>query len=255
MNNNKPTTLITGAGQGIGAAIAKRLAKAGHNIALNYFSSKEAAFNIAKECEGLGSKVLLLQADISNPAECRKTVNATITELGKVDLLVNNAAVASFSQTEIFDIESQSLDSFNTIFNTNVLGALALSQAVIPHMKAIGQGAIINISSAAGINGITNSSIIYAASKGALNTLTLSLSKALSPHIRVNAICPAMVDSSWWIKKFPEEEKRIEFVETMKKKNPFGSVIMPEDVANAVLFIYENKCINGELIRMDSGLH
>jgi len=252
---NKNVTLITGGAQGIGAATAKRMARFGHNIAINYFSSKDKALVTAKECEALGAKVLLLPADVSNPEQCQQIVTTTVREFGRVDMLVNNAAFAGFSKTPIFELEQQSLDTFNQIFNTNVLGALALSQAVTPYMRAQGKGVIVNISSSAGITGFTSTSIIYAASKGALNTLTLSLSKALAPIIRVNAICPAMVDSSWWEKKFADHKQQTDFVASMKKHNPLGRVITPEEVANAVLFLYENENINGELLRIDSGAH
>jgi 3-oxoacyl-[acyl-carrier protein] reductase len=252
---NKLVTLITGAAQGIGAAIAKRLASSGHNIALNYFTNKEKAQITVKECEKLGAEVLLLQADVSNPEECRKIVASTIEKFGRIDLLVNNAGVAQFSKTPVFDLETQSFDAFNTIFNTNVLSALVLSQAVTPHMKNLGRGVIINISSVAGISGATNSSIIYAASKGALNTLTLTLARSLAPTIRVNAVCPALVDSTWWEKRFPDAEQRAKFIEDMTKRNPLGRVITPEEVANTVLFLFENNSINGELIRIDAGAH
>jgi len=251
----KFVTLITGAAQGIGAAIAKCLASANHNIALNYFTSQEKAQQTAQECEKLGAEVLLLQADVSQPEECKKIVAETIAKFGRIDLLVNNAGVASFSKSPIFDFEAQSFEAFNQIFNTNVLSALVLSQAVTPHMKRSGQGAIINISSVAGISGATNTSIIYAASKGALNTLTLTLAKALAPVIRVNAICPALVDSTWWDKRFPDRENREHFMEEMTKRNPLGKVITPAEVANAVLFLFQNSSMNGELIRIDSGAH
>lgn len=252
---NNPTTLITGAAKGIGASIATRLAKSGHNIVLNYYSSEVEAAKTAKYCEGIGAKVLLVQGDVSKPSEAHRIVELAVKKFDGIDLLVNNAAFADFSNNPMQDVESNSLDSFDKIFHTNVLGALALSMQVVPHMKAASKGVIVNISSSAGITGVTNSSIIYAASKGALNTLTLSLAKSLAPTIRVNAICPAMVDSTWWEKRFPDENERFDFVESMKSKNPLNRVITPEEVANTVLFLYENESINGELIRIDCGGH
>jgi 3-oxoacyl-[acyl-carrier protein] reductase len=252
---NRSITLITGAAQGIGAAIAKLLASSGHDLAINYFSNVDKAQQTAQECEQLGARVLLLPADVSQPAECQRIVAATMEKYGRIDLLVNNAGVAVFSQAPISDLAAQSLDPFQKTFNTNVLAPLALAQAVVPHMQQHGTGSIINISSVAGITGATNSSIIYAISKGALNTLTLALAKSLAPSVRVNAICPAFVDSTWWEKRYADPAEREQFKQNMAKRNPLGKSITPEDVAQAVLFLFENHSINGELLRIDSGNH
>lgn len=250
---NHIVSLITGAAQGIGAATAKRLAHAGHNLALHYHSNAEKAQQTANECEALGVTVTLLQGDISQPDICHQIVESTLEKFGHIDLLVNNAGFAGFNKTKINDLESLPLDTFTQIFNTNVLGALALSQAASIGMKQRGKGAIVNISSTAGISGITSTSIIYAASKGALNTLTLSLARILAPTIRVNAICPGFVDSTWWEKRYSDPKERHKFVQDVSKHSLLGKAVIPEDVANAVAFIFDNPSLNGELLKIDCG--
>ncbi len=250
----KKVALITGAARGIGAATALSLAKEGFDIALNYNSSQTEAKIVAKECEDLGSEVLVVQGDVSKPQECARIVAETITKFTTLDLLVNNAATVEFSKNPVYDLESMSLDCFHKVFDTNVLSALATSQAAAPHLRK-SKGVIVNISSVAGITGATNSSIIYATSKGALNTLTLCLAKSLAPDIRVNAICPAAVDSTWWQKKYPPGPEREEFLARIKAGNPLGKIITPESIADIVLFLYGNEHLNGELIRVDLGDH
>jgi 3-oxoacyl-[acyl-carrier protein] reductase len=246
-------SLITGAAQGIGAATAKRLALAGHNLALHYHSNTEKAQQTANECEKLGATVMLLQGDISHPEDCQQIVASAVEKFGQIDLLVNNAGFGGFNKTHINDLESLSLDTFAQIFNTNVLGALAMSQSASVTMKQRGRGVIINISSTAGISGMTNTSIIYAASKGALNTLTLSLARILAPTIRVNAVCPGFVDSTWWEKCYSDPTEKNKFVQEVSKQSLLGKAVTPEDIANAVAFVFENPSINGELLKIDCG--
>lgn len=251
--SQQTVSLITGAAQGIGAAIAKRLAQAGHNLALNYHTNAEKAQETARECEALGVKVAILQGDISQTDVCQKIVASTLETFGQIDLLVNNAAFGGFNGTNVKDFATLPLDTFTQIFNTNVLGALSLSQAASIAMKQRGKGAIINISSTAGLNGMTSTSIIYAASKGALNTLTLSLARILAPEIRVNAICPGFVDSTWWEKRYSEPTERNKFVQEASKHSLLHKAVMPEEVANAVAFIFDNPSVNGELLKIDCG--
>jgi 3-oxoacyl-[acyl-carrier protein] reductase len=251
--SNQIVSLITGAAQGIGAATAKRLATAGHNLALNYHSNVEKAQQTAKECEALGAKVILLQGDISQPNICQQIVDSALKEFRQIDLLVNNAGFGGFNSTNINDLSALSLDTFQQIFNTNVLGALAMSQAASIAMQQRNKGVIINISSVAGISGITNTSIIYAASKGALNTLTLSLARILAPTIRVNAICPGFVDTTWWEKRYSEPTARNNFVQEVAKNSLLRRAVSAEDIANAVAFVFDNPSINGELLKIDGG--
>ncbi len=249
----KFVTLITGAAQGIGAAIAKTLAANGHNLVINYYSHEEEAHQTAQECIDLGADVIVMQADVSQPDDCKSLVAATIERFGYMDLLVNNAGISSFSKSMGF--ENQSYEMFDKIFQTNVRSVFILAQESAPHMIKRGKGSIINISSNAGLSGRTDSSLIYAASKGAMNTLTLGLARALTPHIRVNAVCPSIVDTTWWAKRFPDDTQRAEFIHKMAGHNPLGKVITPEEVANTVLFLFQTESFNGELIRIDSGSH
>ncbi len=179
-------------------------------------------------------------------------VEATIRKWGRLDNLVNNAGITVFSDYK--DLKSQSVDVLHKILMTNLYGAYQLATCVAPHMQRAGKGSIVNISSMAGITGI-GSSIPYAVSKGALNTLTLSLAKALSPEICVNAICPGIVSSTWWNARFKEESKLLLFQKKQKEASPINKLVSPEDVANTVLFLLENDYITGEIMHLNAGVH
>ena len=122
-------------------------------------------------------------------------------------------------------------------------------------MQASGDGALVNVSSAAGISG-KGSSIAYAVAKGAENTLTLSLAQALSPEVRVNAVCPSFIDSSWWDEAYQNKQEKYQgLISSMQQSNLLQKVLTPEDVANTILSIIQNPVMTGELIRLDAGMH
>lgn len=248
----KLVSLITGASKGIGSATAKLLASRNHRVVINFCKSEAEAHKTAETCHNLGAETLLFKADISNPNECEALVQATIQKWGRLDNLINNAGITVFSDYK--DLKSQSVDVLHKILMTNLYGAYQLSTCVAPHMQKQGKGSIVNISSMAGITGM-GSSIPYAVSKGALNTLTLSLAKAFSPEICVNAICPGVVSSSWWNARFKEESKLLLFQKKQIEASPVNKLVSPDDVANTVLFLLENNHITGEIIRLNAGVH
>jgi 3-oxoacyl-[acyl-carrier protein] reductase len=248
----KLVSLITGAGKGIGSATARLLASHNHHVVINFCKSETEAHKTAEACHKLGAETLLFKADISNPSECEALVQATIQKWGRVDNLINNAGMTVFSDYK--DLKSQSVDVLHKILMTNLYGAYQLATCAAPHMQREGKGSIVNISSMAGITGI-GSSIPYAVSKGALNTLTLSLAKALSPEICVNAICPGVVSSTWWNARFKEESKLLLFQKKQREASPINKIVRPEDVANAVLFLLENDHITGEIMHLNAGVH
>ena len=194
MSEDRKVAIITGSSQGLGASIAIKLSQRNINLVINYSNNKDMALKIKDECVNNGVEAITVQADVSSDDDCKKLVQETIDTFGKVDILVNNAGTTKFADHSKLDKLND--EDFINIYKVNVIGPYQMIRAVEPIMKENGFGSVVNISSIAGKTGI-GSSIAYAASKGALNTMTLSLAKALGPEIRVNTVCPGFIGTGW----------------------------------------------------------
>ena len=201
----RPVAIVSGSATGIGAACARRLASHGFNVLINYTRSAEAAEKTAARCRESGAKALVVQGDVSEDDACRTLVDEAAQRWGAIDVLVNNAGTTRFADPG--DLATLSKDDFDRIFAVNVTGAYQLTRAASGHLKRSTYASIVNVSSHSGFSGM-GSSMAYAASKGALNTLTLSLASALAPEIRVNAVCPGYVDTRWMSGKLNDEEMK-----------------------------------------------
>ena len=185
LNLEEKIAIVTGASSGLGAATARSLSMAGAKVLINHLPGQEVdAAAVAAECP---SDTLCYAANITQDTECQQMAQATIEQWGQVDILINNAGINK--PVEHDDLEGSSAEDFLNIYHVNVVGAYQMIRAVAPSMKSHGKGVVVNVSSASGETG-NGSSVPYAASKGAINTLTKSLGRALAPHIRVNAVCP-----------------------------------------------------------------
>jgi 3-oxoacyl-[acyl-carrier protein] reductase len=243
--------IVTGSAAGIGAACAERLASKGAKVAINYTRSEKEAHEVAAACEAKGAQTVIVKADVSADKDCRRLAETVLEKWGRIDGLVNNAGTTKFAQHQ--DLDALDAADFQRIFGVNVIGSFQMTRAVAPAMQRQGQGAIVNVSSIAGLLGM-GSSIAYAASKGALNTMTLSLARALGPAIRVNAVCPGFVETRWLTEGLgPAFESRKKNYESI---TPLQATVMPEDVADAVVWLLEGASkVTGELITIDSGVH
>lgn len=250
--------IVTGSASGLGAATAKILAKDGARLVINYASSKDDAEKTAEECRKLGAaEVIVVQGDVAKDEDCKRIVEAA-TPWGKLDALVNNAGTTKHVAHHLLD--QLSADDFQRIYAINTIGPYQMVRAarelLVAGAKAAGRAsAVVNVSSVAGISGI-GSSIAYAASKGALNTMTLSLSRALAPNIRVNAICPGYIDTPWFTKgRGAEEAKQVR--DMVVSRVPLKIASTAEDIAELVCFLATPKSssMTGELVRMDAGMH
>ena len=181
MVNKDKIAIITGSSAGLGASVAISLAKKGVNVVINYSKSESEAKKIEKICIEHGVSTLCLKANVSIDKDCKYLVDETIKKFKKIDILVNNAGTTKFANHQKLDALTD--EDFINIYRVNVIGPYQMIRAVEPHMKKNKFGSVVNVSSIAGITGI-GSSIAYAASKGALNTMTLSLAKALGPEIK-----------------------------------------------------------------------
>ncbi len=246
------SAIVTGSSSGIGAAAAKMLAERGCNVVINYTSSQAEAEETAAACEALGAEALLCRANVALDEDCRRMAAAAVERWGRVDVLINSAGTTKRVKHE--DLEGLGADDFQRIYAVNAIGPFQMARAVAPHMRNAGDGAIVNISAGAGFHG-GGSSIAYAASKAALNAITKSLARVLAPEIRVNAICPGLVEGRWMSNLLGEEAYQAH-VERARGKLPLRRTNTSDVVAETALWLIEHATtMTGELINMDAGEH
>lgn len=244
--------IVTGSATGVGAAAVKLLASKGCNVVINYTKSEVEARETQAACEAIGVQTLLCQADVSNDADCRRMANETIAKWGRIDGLINNAGTTHFMNHA--NLEGLSADDFHRIYGVNVIGPFQMTRAVAEQMKKQGNGSIVNVSSIAGVMGV-GSSIAYTASKGALNTMTLSLARALGPEIRVNTICPGFIQGRW-LRGGMGDDAYEAAVAAQERNTPLRKAGTPEDMAQAAVWFIEGAdLITGEILIVDAGSH
>lgn len=247
----RKTAIITGSATGVGAATALGLARRGYDVLINYSKSEREAKAAEAACREAGADTLLVQGDVAGDAACRAIVAAAIGRWKRIDALVNNAGITTFAGSGNWD--ALDAEAFQRIVGVNVVGTFQMVRAAVPHLKAV-QGAIVNVSSIAGALGI-GSSVPYVASKGAVNSMTLHMARALAPEIRVNAVCPGLITTRWFVDGIGAEgyEKlRAQYEGSV----PLGRACSAEDVAEAVIWLVDAaRTVTGELILLDSGMH
>ena len=249
--HSRKSAISTGSATGVGAAVALLLAQRGWNVVINYSKSESEAKETEARCQSAGAETLLCRGDVSDDAACRSIVDSTIERWGRLDALVNNAGITTFVGSANWD--ALDADAFARILGVNVVGCFQMIRAAAPHLKARGEGAIVNVSSIAGSQG-AGSSVPYVASKGGVNSMTLHFARAMAPQVRVNAVCPGMILTRWFVDGIGQEGYE-KLKATYEKTAPLGRACTPEDVADAVVFLIGAPTITGELIDLDSGLH
>jgi 3-oxoacyl-[acyl-carrier protein] reductase len=247
------TAIVTGSATGIGAAVLLGLARAGANVVVNYTKSENEARATAKAAESAGAAVIVAQGDVARDEDCRRIAAVAMERWGRIDILVNNAGTTKFASHA--DLDALSAEDFANIYRVNVIGAFQMVRACIQGLKANGEGAVVNVSSIAGTHGI-GSSVAYAASKGALNTMTMSLARALAPTVRVNAVCPGFVATRWFTNEFGKEAGE-RMASEHKKTVPLDRVAEAQDIADVVMFFAgrDSRHVTGETLLVDGGLH
>jgi len=245
INLKGKVTLITGASRGIGRATAIMFAQAGSDVIINYRHQAEAAGEVKQECEKHGVKALAMQADVSVQSDVGKMIDSVIREFGRIDVLVNNAGI--WEHNAIDGMDERRL---RRTLDVNVLGTFYPIMALVPHMKERRSGSIINISSTAGQRGEAFHSP-YAASKGAIISLTKSLGPELIRHnIRVNCVAPGWVDTDMSHESLESDEK-----EKILSLIPMGRAGTAEELAGPILFLASDLStfIVGEIINVNGG--
>lgn len=244
--------IVTGAGTGTGAACAVQLARKGCNVVINYSRSEEQAHETAKQCAAAGVDALVAQGDVGKDEDCRSIARMALDKWGRIDALINNAGITKFAAAS--DLEALDAADFQRIYAVNVIGAYQMIRACAPSMRQSGNAAVVNVSSLSGVRGV-GSSTAYIASKGALNAMTLALARALAPEIRVNAVCPGMIDTRWHSSRFNEEDYA-KFKAGYEKSVPLGKAASADDVAEVAVWLLEGaSLVTGETILVDSGFH
>jgi len=257
MSKDGLCAIVTGSASGLGAATAAILASSGARIVVNYSSSRKEAEETADLCRSAGGEVVVAQGDVSRDEDCRKIV-AAAASWGRLDALINNAGTTK--HVPHHDLDGLSAEDFQRLFGVNSIGPFQMVRAARPLLEAGAKltgraSAVVNVSSVAGISGI-GSSVAYAASKAALNTMTISLARALAPLIRVNAVCPGYIDTPWFTKgRGVEAAAKVR--DMVIAKVPLKRASTPEEVANVVCFLATAQSSNmtGEIVRIDAGMH
>jgi 3-oxoacyl-[acyl-carrier protein] reductase len=257
MSKDGLCVIVTGSASGLGAATAAILAKDGARIVVNYASSQKEAEETADLCRSAGGEVVVVQGDVSRDEDCRK-IAAAAAPWGRLDVLINNAGTTKHMPHD--NMDGLSAEDFQRIFGVNTIGPFQMVRAARSLLEAGAQASghastVVNVSSVAGISGV-GSSVAYAASKGALNTMTLSLARALAPLIRVNTVCPGYIDTPWFTKgRGVDGAAKVR--DSVVAKVPLKRASTAEDVAALVCFLATSQSSNmtGEIVRMDAGAH
>jgi NAD(P)-dependent dehydrogenase (short-subunit alcohol dehydrogenase family) len=232
--------LVTGSSHGIGAAIARALAREGALVTVNSRSSSEEGEAVAAEIGGTYH-----QADVADPEVARRLVAQVVEDHGALDILVNNAGTTRLIPHS--DLEAATPEIWAEIYATNVIAPFVLTTAAVPHLRQSPHGGVVvNVGSVAGIRTV-GSSIPYAASKAALHHQTRLLAAVLGPEVRVNAVAPGLVATPWTA-DWQEAKAGIEAI------TPLHKVASPEDVAPLVLAQVLSPLVTGEVWVVDSGL-
>ncbi len=241
--------IVTGSATGVGWSTALMLAERSCNVVVNYTRSEAEARETAAEVERRGAQALLVRADVSSDADCRRMVREALERWGRLDILVNNAGTTVFVPHH--DLEALTEEAWDRIFAVNVRGTFYMSRAAAPALRASGQGAIVNIASTAGIRA-GGSSIPYAASKAAIINLTVSLARVLAPEVRVNCIAPGFIDTRWLAQGYGERFPALR--ESVRQQTPLKDVGRPEHMAQAVIsMITGMDWVTGQTLVVDGG--
>lgn len=242
--------IVTGGGTGVGRATALDLARRGCSVAINYSRSAAEAEAVADAVRALGVRALAFRADVADDTACRALVDASVRELGRVDVLVQSAGVTSFIAHS--NLDAVGAEDWQRILGVNLIGAFQMARAVRTPMEAAGGGVIVNVSSVAGIAGV-GSSIPYCASKAGMNSLTVTLARALAPKIRVVAVAPGFITGRWLAGGLGGAYEPVK--KAMEAKSPLGRVCDPEDVATAIVsLVCGSDLVTGVVLPVEGGM-
>jgi ketoreductase RED2 len=231
--------LVTGSSSGIGEATARRLAAEGASVVVNSSSSIAAGEAVAAALPA----ARYVQADVADEPDCARLLDTTLEHFGRLDVLVNNAGVTQVIPHH--DLDAATPEVFRHIFDVNVFGTWALTRLAVPHLRATGNGAVVTVTSMAGVRP-TGSSIPYAMSKAALNHMTSLLANVVGPEVRVNAVAPGLVKTPWTKDWTPLHD-------AMTTRAPLGRSGEPDDIAEVIVDVAAASYLTGQTVVVDGG--
>ena len=242
------TALVTGAASGIGFATARMLAQNGVTVAVNFLPDDPRGAEAVGKLIAEGFKAIAAPGNVGATGEAERMVTAAVEALGRLDLLVNNAGTPGTTQRiPPAELDAITEELWSTLLSVNLLGVFRCAHAAAPALRAAG-GAIVNTASIAGL-GRAGSSLAYGATKAGVVSLTQNLARALGPEVRVNAIAPGAVDSSWMVDWTAEERQHSIENAALKRR------CTPEDLAEVILFLgFGAAMVTGQTIVVDGGL-
>lgn len=242
--------LITGASGGIGEAISIKLAKEGYNVIIHYNQNEENAKKVEETCKSYGVKTLLVQANLEYEEDIKNMVNKIINEFGKIDILINNAALEINS-----DFKDKTREDFKKVIDVNLIGTFLVTKYVSEYMLENKYGKIINITSNNAINKYDPNTLEYDASKAGIISLTHNLALEFAPFINVNAVAPGWVLTEK-VKKLNDSLDGM-LVNDESKKILINRFVLPNEVATLVSFLVsdEASAINNQVIVIDGGTY
>ena len=232
--------VVTGSSSGIGEATARFFGAEGATVVVNSASSVEAGESVAASLPSAS----YVQADVSDLDAATRLIDTTIDRHGQLDVLVNNAGTTKVIAHH--DLDAVTDEIFRRIIDVNLFGTWQLTKLAMPHLKATGDGAIVNVTSVAGVRA-TGSSVPYAVSKAALNHLTVLLANVCGPEVRINAVAPGLVRTPWTEDWGPLHD-------AMSTRAPLGRSATPEDIAEVIVDVAASRYTTGQVLVVDGGI-
>lgn len=243
MRFSDKVVLITGSSRGIGRATAIAFAKEGAKVVVNYVNSDEKATSLVEEIRDLGSEAIAIKCDVSKEEQVEEMIDGAIKRFGKLDILVNNAAL-------VYDVPlfNKTVEQWNRTLSVNLVGPFLCSKYATPHLVKE-KGRIVNICSNSGLTSFSPAAADYDSSKVGLISLTKNLARELAPDILVNAVAPGWVDTDM------NAELPKEVIEEEKEKTLLKRFAQPEEIAKTVLFLASDDSgfMTGSVLAVDGG--
>jgi len=249
MDVSDKVAVVTGSSSGVGRAVAELLARRGASVVVNYAHSAEDAEAVVASIRAAGGTAHAVRADVGRDGDCRALIRSAVETYGALHILVNNAGMTHFIPHQ--DFEAVTDEVWEDTFRTNVQGTFNCTRAAAPHLKAAGEGAVVNVASIAGVRGV-GSSIPYAASKAAIITMTKSFARVLGPEVRVNCVAPGFIDGRWLRGGLGDRYDGAKAATAAS--TPLRGVATPEAVADAIYGLIAHQIfVTGQTVVVDGG--
>ena len=250
MDVENKVVIVTGSSSGVGAEVAVKLAALGAKVVINYARTLSGAQETLERITAAGGNAVICQADVSDEAQCVALVQRALDEYGQLDILANNAGSTTYVEHKALDLLTDEI--WASTLGTNLMGPFYMTKAATPAIAAQGGGEIVMTSSIAGLTS-NGSSMAYCASKAGLNSMTRNLAKALGEkNIRVNAICPGLIDGRWASEGWGESWEAVK--DPVRAQAPLSVIATPDDVADSIVSVITGTDVmTGQIITLDGG--